>query len=188
MTHTTTYQRLRMEIGLAEARLPEPELPEGYLWHPWHPALLDRHARVKRASFAGEIDSRVFRSLRDFAGCRKLMRSIVDNEAFFPQATWLIGFDAGRGRPRDCGTIQGLALAGGLGSVQNVGIVPEHRGRGLGRALVLKALRAFRAARLRAAYLEVTADNHLAIDLYRSLGFRLVKTIYKSVEAEPLAV
>ena len=36
-----------------------------------------------------------------------------------------------------------------------------------------------------AALLEVTAKNSLAVQLYRSIGFRLAKTTYKTVEVEP---
>ncbi|MEX0718615.1 MAG: N-acetyltransferase [Planctomycetaceae bacterium] len=181
------YCRYRMELRIADRRVPEPELPEGYFWLPWHPALFERHARVKLASFVGAVDSRVFPNLRNIEGCRRLMRGIVDNEFFSPQATWLLGFDDGFGRPRDCGTIQGLAFSGGVGTIQNVGVVPEHRGHGLGRALIFQTLRGFQMARLRTARLEVTADNRRAVALYQSLGFRLVQTSFKEVEEKPVS-
>ena len=70
-----------------------------------------------------------------------------------------------------------------LGSYrQNIGIVPEHRGRGLGSLLLLKALQGFQRARLQKAFLEVTAQNSGAIKLYRRLGFLKARTVYKVVE------
>jgi ribosomal protein S18 acetylase RimI-like enzyme len=48
----------------------------------------------------------------------------------------------------------------------------------------LRSLSGFRAARVRRVYLEVTADNSPAVNLYRSAGFRLMRTMYKSVELE----
>jgi ribosomal protein S18 acetylase RimI-like enzyme len=55
---------------------------------------------------------------------------------------------------------------------------------GLGRALVLKAIEGFRAAGLSRVYLEVTGHNAPAVELYRSVGFHVARTMYKVVEAE----
>ncbi|MCA9071315.1 MAG: GNAT family N-acetyltransferase, partial [Planctomycetaceae bacterium] len=65
--------------------------------------------------------------------------------------------------------------------VQNVGVIPEHRGLGLGRALVLRSLEGFRSTGLKRVYLEVTADNKQAVTLYQSIGFKLTRTLYKAV-------
>ena len=61
-------------------------------------------------------------------------------------------------------------------------MVPAYRGMGLGRALVRQALDGFYQAGLRRAYLEVTAENAAAVRLYRSVGFRRAKTLYKAVD------
>jgi len=61
-------------------------------------------------------------------------------------------------------------------------VIPSHRGIGLGRALVHRTLAGFQEAGLRRAYLEVTAENNAAVQLYRSLGFRRAKTLYKAVD------
>jgi ribosomal protein S18 acetylase RimI-like enzyme len=80
-----------------------------------------------------------------------------------------------------CGSVQGLRERSGVGAIQNLGIVPAHRGRGLGAALLLQALHGFAQAGLARALLEVTAQNEGAIRLYRRLGFRRSKTLYKAV-------
>jgi ribosomal protein S18 acetylase RimI-like enzyme len=178
-------RRFRMDIDLTGTRLPEPRLPDGYRWLAWNPQLLNRHASVKYYSFRDEIDSRVFPCLGDFSGCKRLMQEIVRQDTFLADATWLITCDAvSFGDLADCGTIQGLGHSRSLGAVQNVGVVPQHRGLGLGRALVLKALHGFRAAGLDRVYLEVTGDNTPAVELYRSIGFSLVRTMYKALERE----
>jgi ribosomal protein S18 acetylase RimI-like enzyme len=81
-----------------------------------------------------------------------------------------------------CGTVQGIEDRFGYGAIQNLGIVPEHRGRGLGSVLLMKALEGFRRAGLKRAYLEVTAQNEGAVRLYRRLGFVKARTVYKAVE------
>ena len=73
-------------------------------------------------------------------------------------------------------------LYDGTGAIQNLGVTPPHRGRGLGRALLLQALHGFRRTSLHRAFLEVTAQNDFALRLYRQVGFRCRKTIYKEVQ------
>ena len=53
---------------------------------------------------------------------------------------------------------------------------------GLGESLVRQALEGFYQAGLRRAYLEVTAENCGAVRLYRTVGFRRAKTLYKAVD------
>jgi len=174
-----------MEIDLAQLPAELPALPPGYLWLAWHPSLLQRHAAVKYHSFHDELDSRVFPCLGDYQGCQRLMQEIARQDTFLASATWLITQDAEIHRGLlDCGTIQGLAQSRDVGAVQNVGVHPDHRGLGLGRALVLKALHGFRDAGLRRVGLEVTGENTPAVELYRSVGFRHARTMYKVLEAE----
>jgi ribosomal protein S18 acetylase RimI-like enzyme len=180
------YKRFRMELDLSRALL-SASLPFGYSFLPYDVELLDYHADVKFRSFRWELDSNVFPCLGDAIGCRQLMGDISRREGFLPEATWLIGAAPLGQRPhRDeaefCGTIQGVMTDGFTGSIQNVGVTPNHRGRGLGAALVLQAAAGFRSAGLDRVQLEVTARNVDAIRLYRRLGFRTVKTVYKAVE------
>lgn len=173
----TYYKRFRMEIDL-DGLAPPPALPESLTWVPWDERLLDRHAETKYLCFRGEIDAHVFPSLGDRHGCLRLMREIRRKPGFLPKATWLIAGPTGF-----AGTVQGVMDHGSIGAIQNVGVVPEYRGQGLGRALVLQALHGFRESGLSRAYLEVTADNMSAVQLYRSLGFRKAKTLYKAVSS-----
>lgn len=176
----TYYKRFRMEIDLERAVLPQPVLPPGFAFVPWQASLLERHAAAKYESFRAEVDSDVFPCLGDRAGCLDLMSEIVQRASFVPQATWLISCPGESAD--DCGTIQGVIQMGGWGAVQNVGIAPEYRGLGLGRALIVRALHGFREARVTRVYLEVTARNTPAVALYRSVGFRLTRTTYKAVD------
>ena len=176
-------RRLRLEIDLSRCGIGEPNLPAGYRWVEWSPELLERHAAVKFRCFETEQDGQVFPSLRTAEGCRRLMEYITQHAQFVPNATWLLVHDANTEvGVVDCGTIQGLAPVPDSGAIQNVGIVPEHRGLGLGRALVQAALSGFRASGLTHISLEVTAANQPAVRLYQSLGFRVTKTLYRSVD------
>lgn len=177
------FKRYRMEVDLAATDLPAAELPEGYCWIPWRPLLSERHALVKWRSFRNDLDGQVFECLRNLDGCRRLISEISRQPKFCTAATWMIAFRPDLSWPADdCGTIQGIARSGGIGAIQNVGVTPEHRRQGLGRAIVLKALEGFWNAGLTAASLEVTADNRVAVKLYETLGFRVAKVLYRDAE------
>ena len=179
----TYFRRFRMEFNFADREIPSPLLPDGYFLVPWSNLDVNRHASVKYLSFRDELDSRVFPCLSTLDGCRNLMAEIAGLRNFVPAATWLLcrrGIASGL-PVTDCGTMQGLASRRHIGSVQNVGITPEHRGLGLGRALVLQGLRGFRDSGMKSVFLEATAENSPAIELYRSIGFRLIKTTYRQM-------
>lgn len=183
----TYYKRYRMETVLVNRTIEEPQLPKGYHFVAWDPSLVDCHAHAKFLSFRNELDANVFACLGEMDGCSRLMSEIAHKEGFLPDATWLVACDLGS-QPEFVGTIQGIRDANDLGAVQNLGIVPEHRGRGLGGALMLQALHGFRRAGLRRVYLEVTAQNDGAVRLYQRLGFYKAKVVYKAVEQPTPAV
>ncbi len=183
MTGLTYYKRYRMELDLRAILSPAPALPQGYSFVAWHDDLLARHADVKWQSFHDEPDTHIFPSLGDSDGCVKLMEAIRYRAGFCPEATWLLSHGND-----DCGTVQGLVDARGNGAIQNVGVVAGYRGQGLGKALLLKALHGFRNAGLRYAVLEVTARNAAALDLYRRLGFRCRRSLYKTAYASVVSV
>ncbi len=175
------FKRFRMEIDLVAPLPGLVDLGSDFTWLAWDDGLLDEHARVKQLCFADEIDGVVFPNLVCRDGCVRLMREIRNKWGFRKDATWLLAH-----RGQTVGTIQGVSVRGGIGAIQNVGVIPAYRGRGLGTALVLKTLHAFRAGGLALGRLEVTAENAAAVKLYRRLGFRFRKTLYKVMD--PLAL
>ena len=183
---TTHFKRFRMEIDLRR-ELPRAELPRGYVWSGWHLSLCEQHALAKYHSFNGEPDTELFPCLGVLDGCRNLMQDIASHPSFLPQATWLVRFVANEFTgPLPIGTVQGLQVTRHAGAIQNIGICRLHRGAGLGRALLLKSLAGFQAVGIQRVALEVTAENRRAIQLYASLGFKTVKTSYRSHETPDL--
>jgi GNAT superfamily N-acetyltransferase len=179
----TCFKRYRMEVSLAGRDLGRSHLPSGYWFLPWDPSQLEAHAEAKYNSFRAEIDSNVFPCLGELSGCHRLMHEIRQKEGFLPGATWLLAYREKPGAAVDyCGTIQGIRDAAGMGAIQNLGVTPEHRGQGLGRALLINALTGFQQAGLKQAFLEVTAQNAGAIHLYQQIGFVHSRTVYKAVE------
>lgn len=75
------------------------------------------------------------------------------------------------------------------GWVDSLAVVPAMRGRGLGRALLLRSLAALRAAGFDQAYLTVDSENETgALKLYTSVGFVLDHKVLVYVrDLEPIA-
>ncbi len=179
----TYFKRYRMEIDLDEIGFRPRSLPSGYELVAWDRRLLEAHADAKFRSFCYEIDANVFPCLGDRDGCLRLMNDITRRDTFIGQATWLLRFrDPGAREIETCGTIQGIRDRAGVGAVQNLGVTPAHRGKGLGTSLLFQSLVGFQAVGLPRAFLEVTAQNVGALRLYQRLGFRIAKTVYKAAE------
>ncbi len=181
----TYFKRYRMELKLDREPTQTIPIPDGFRLLPWAPRLLNRHAEVKCESFRDEIDAHVFPCLGDLDGCRHLMREITGRNNFVPQATWLACRDAQFSTSlQPCGTVQGLFSTPREGAIQNLGVHPDFRGLGLGRALLIHALAGFRRAGCHFVHLEVTVQNASAIRLYERFGFRKVETLFKIAEVQ----
>lgn len=182
----TYFKRYRMELDLVPPVPAVPELPKGFTWVTWDERLLDAHAEVKYQCFHDELDGVIFPNLSDRQGCLRLMREIATRPGFRPESTWMVAHGDAY-----VATVQGISDRAGTGAIQNLGVIRAHRGRGLGRAILLQALHGFRRTGLARATLEVTASNEAAVTMYRQVGFRFRKTIYKMVETtyriEPLS-
>ena len=174
------FRRYRMEIDLRRREF-STKLPLGYYWVAWEQGLCDAHAATKYESFRNEIDAELFPCFAERDGCQRLMRTISERDGFLPSATWLVA-TGNADNPVYCGTVQGMRDGRGGGAVQNLGVIPGHRNQGLGTCLLFAALNGFRKAGLKIATLEVTAKNVDAVRLYERLGFRRVRSVYKTLD------
>lgn len=75
--------------------------------------------------------------------------------------------------------LSNLGLGGLLkkGHVVSVAVLPEHRRKGVGGALVTRAMEGMRTYGAKQCYLEVRVTNDEAITLYRKLGLEVSRTI-----------
>ena len=63
------------------------------------------------------------------------------------------------------------------GHIISVAVMTSHRRKGIGKALVSKAMESMRSYKAKQCFLEVRVTNKPAINLYRDLGFQAPKTI-----------
>jgi GNAT superfamily N-acetyltransferase len=180
------HKRFQMELDLRRWRRAPLGLHPDYRLRPWSDDLIREHAEVKFLSFRDELDAVVFPCLGEMESCLRLMHEIRDRDGFVPEATWLAQYvGASRNRVESCGTIQAIRIGRARANIQNIGVTPLHRGRGVGAALIQTAISGLQHVGVRTVALEVTAVNESAVRLYRHLGFRSVKTVYKAIEELP---
>jgi len=67
-----------------------------------------------------------------------------------------------------------LSLQGSKGVISVVGVLPEYRGRGIGREIMFFALSKLRDFGVKVVELGVDAQNIPAVKLYEKLGFKVV--------------
>jgi hypothetical protein len=176
----TYFKRFQMALDLATWSPKEKQLKPQYSFLEWAEEDLSRHAKVKSQTFEFEIDAHVFPSLSHYEGCHRLMTQITNRDNFIPEATWLVEFKRDEATsPIAVGTIQVLHDLENRGAIQNIAITPDHRHQGIGTALVNRALSNLKSLDIPQAMLEVTAQNNGALRLYKRLGFKIIKTVYK---------
>lgn len=64
------------------------------------------------------------------------------------------------------------------GHIVSVAVLPEHRRKGIGEALVAQAMEGMRAYSAKQCYLEVRVTNGEAVALYKKLGFEVTRTVH----------
>lgn len=63
------------------------------------------------------------------------------------------------------------------GHIVSVAVLPEYRRKGIGEALVAKAMENMRLYKAKHCFLEVRVANTAAVDLYKKLGFEVSRTV-----------
>ena len=174
------FKRYRMLFDLGAQSVPEAKTSQDVMYAEWDEKLLTMHGLCKWESFRREMDVNVFPCLGEREGCRKLMRDISQKDAFVPEATWLaISRDLNPKNLLAVGTIQGLRTNATHGAIQNIGVIPSFRGRGVGRELIRRSLLGFKSQGCSYVTLEVTIHNLGAIRLYESIGFQRSEVVFK---------
>ncbi len=63
------------------------------------------------------------------------------------------------------------------GHIISVAVLPEYRRQGVGQALVQEAMRAMLHSKVKECFLEVRVSNMPAVNLYKKMGFKILRTI-----------
>ncbi|GHT40141.1 N-acetyltransferase [Planctomycetales bacterium] len=170
-----------MVFDFRKTAFPAPVLPAGFWFVPWNKDLTEAHGDILHRSFKDDLDGSVFTTFRQINHCVNLIAMVANGNSFLSPATLLIAYGDPDGLFEYVANIQGLKLSAEIGAVQNVGVLPEYRKRGIGQALVCGALIAFKKAGVQKVTLEATADNLSAMKLYHRIGFTTYRTYFREI-------
>ena len=140
----------------------------------WDPVHLPGAARVAWLGYRKQVDARVCEDYCTESGCEGYLRSLVETPGcgtFLPEAS----YSALDSRGMVCGfiTVSRVSTTGAM--IPQISILPSHQGRGLGKALMARALSALACQGCKTVGLTVTVENRRALEWYQREGFRLRK-------------
>jgi len=111
---------------------------------------------------AGEIRDRTAQEVERSMEFSRKMWSVE------PERDWLVAYED----ENPVGIVQTAVTREGVGVLDHIAIVKEHRGRGVSRGLLARGLSAL-VARTDVVWLDVDEDNLSAARLYRRAGFQV---------------
>jgi len=165
---------LRRKVTEAEARAPE---PKEIVWKRWTPWRRRQFARTIARTYEGSLDCPAM------AGLRTAQDALATHRAtgVFRAGAWHLALEGGAGhgtsriRAREAVGVVLASEVEGRGDLVYLGVVPEARERGVGRALLGQAIRD--TARMGLVTLTVAVDtaNGPAVRLYAGAGFKEVR-------------
>jgi ribosomal-protein-alanine N-acetyltransferase len=157
---------LRMRRRLV-GELPTAPMPHGYELRPLKEGEEAEWVAVKNAAFPEDEPWSVERYAKDLgqAPCYELSRILVA-ERDGQLAGTTIAWEADYGQ-------------GPLGLIHWVGVRPEHRGSGLGKALNTAALRQLADRGYEEAWLNTSRQRRAAVQLYEGLGFEVYRELFR---------
>lgn len=121
-----------------------------------------RAATLEDAPMIAALESALF-------GSTAWPEAVVRDELCAPYRTYLVLEHEGR-----IAGYGGMLVVGTDADIQTIAIVPEQRGQGTGRTLLMKLLEAAVERGASQVFLEVRRDNPVAIRLYESVGFETI--------------
>ncbi|HEX2950892.1 MAG TPA: GNAT family N-acetyltransferase [Armatimonadota bacterium] len=163
------HWRKRMLLDLA-AQHESAQVPIGYHVLPWSVGYIDMAADVVYRANLGTLDAQLYAPFfgDSPAQCRKgLLAILAGRYGTVLQDATVCAFQGD--------TLVGINLVideeGGLASVVELSVDPQHQHRGLGRALLLQSISVLQQQAFERVELAVTNANTHAYHLYQSLGF-----------------
>ncbi|WP_394174288.1 GNAT family N-acetyltransferase [Guptibacillus hwajinpoensis] len=70
-----------------------------------------------------------------------------------------------------------IEVQNGVGGIYGLGVLPDYRGKGFGRDILMKAVEKLREQQVQQIMLQVAVKNRKALNLYQSCGFKETSTM-----------
>ena len=180
------YRRLFMVLPLARRGAPSKPgvglggnghdpiaLPPEIELRKWSEADFQGAASVITTAYRNHVDAEINDQYRSVSGSMRFLNNIVrfpgcgvfDGESSFVAIS----------RHTVVGVILCSRVKDDVGHVTQVCVLPEYRGRQIGESLMAASMTELRRRRFSSLSLTVTEANHRAVDLYRRLGFDVIR-------------
>ena len=174
------YRRLFMVLPL-HRRTPRGNGDQGIPLPPeielrkWSEADFQGAASVITTAYRNHVDAEINDQYRSVSGSMRFLNNIVR----FPGCGVFDGESSFVAVSRHNKTVVGVILCSrvkeDVGHVTQVCVLPEHRGRLIGESLMAATMAELRRRRFSSLSLTVTEANHRAVDLYKRLGFDVIR-------------
>lgn len=140
----------------------------------WHESDFNAAAELIVSAYREHIDSQINDHYSHASGALRFLKNII----LFPgcgmfRAGWSFVAEGGGGRLE--GAVLVSEVADGIAHITQICVRPESQKRGLGRRLLQASLESAAGGGCTGISLTVTAENRSAVNLYRGLGFTIVK-------------
>ena len=165
------FPRLFMEKPLSAAQSGEISAPPDLVLRNWTEADFQAAAQVITAAYANHIDADINDQYRGVAGSLRFLNNIVRFPGcgiFDPGSSFVLVEKDSR---RLVGLLLSSRVRADVAHVTQLCILPQHRGRQLGKLLVMASCRNLAARRFSKLTLTVTEANRHAVEIYLHLGF-----------------
>ncbi len=178
--HERIFMEWKLQPGISAAvrdgaspAIPEKvPVPGEMVLRRWAETDLSAAARLIAASYEGHLDSHINEQYRTVSGSQRFLHNIVRFPGcgyFDPDASLAL---VERGSTELAGLLLCSRVRDDVGHVTQICVAPQHRGRGLGRLLMVECARSLTKRGFSLLTLTVTASNRRAVSLYEWLGFR----------------
>jgi len=165
---------LRRKVTEADARTAG---PKGIVWKRWTAWRRRKFARTIARTYEGSLDCPAMAGLRTAQDALETHRAA----SVFRAWAWHLAIESGAGhgtsrtRAREAVGVVLASEVEGRGDLVYLGVVPEARGRGIGRTLLGQAIRDTAQMGLPALAVAVDTQNGPAVRLYAGAGFKEVR-------------
>ncbi len=181
------HARNFMLLRLSQARLESEPLSQDLRLEPWDDRWFEPCATLIQRAYQGHVDAKINDQYKTEAGALRFLKNIVilpGCGTFQPHASFIVRPARQLGGLREGELVAAVLTSNvshGVGHTTQICVLPEFRGKSLGRRLMAASIQALRSARYQALSLTVTAANARAVQLYREIGFETVKTFSAAV-------
>jgi len=159
-----------LELRLDMAKVSEQDIEQA--------ALGCRHLQASEEDKLTGIQNRVFADTWGYNPNTVEEVTYFTNSSSYSPEDVVLAYDGGKvvGYCWTRVACEGGAASGRRGRIYMIGSDPDHRGRGVGKKVLLAGLARLRSKGLQVAELTVDSENKAACALYQSIGFKVWKS------------